>query len=409
MTMSEFINNSEFRTQKLKSIIKKLHEGYPFEEVKAEFEEHFGQVSTQEISQIEQTLVKEGLPVEEIQRLCNVHAAVFKGSIADIHGLSNFEFNVGHPIHTLLQENKALEKLISDEINPQVEKYFQKPNNHNHLLLRISFDRLAKIDDHYVKKELAIFPLLEKHGITAPPRVMWGVDDEIRALIKEVSQILSSVEIDLKLLKEKIETTLSEVTEMIYKENNILFPLTSQTFTVYEWYKISESLHDFPFFLIDPPATWKPKIDKENIPEEKVLIEGDIALKVGSLSVSELQAILNVLPLDITFIDAEDKVKFFSHLDERVFYRPPTIIGRDVALCHPPASVHIVEELVNSFKEGRKNSEDFWIQMGDLFVLIRYFAVRDPEGKYLGTIEVTQNIKPLRDLQGEKRLLDRSK
>lgn len=406
--MSEFINNSEFRQQKLKELIKQLHEGKTVDEVKEEFQKHFSDVSTTEISQIEQALVKEGLAVDEIQRLCDVHASVFKGSISDIHATKDYSKIIGHPVNILVEENKAIEKLIQEEIKPHYEAYFNKPNPTSHLMLRIGFERLMEIEHHYARKEYAFFPFLEKYEITAPPKVMWGVDDEIRAQIKEVNSILSTPNINNDDLKQKIDLALDNITEMIFKENNILIPLMSETFSFYDWIKIDESSEEFPHCLVKPLHPWKME-NKEEVKEEKVtktINNDEVSFDAGSLLPKEINAIFNTLPIDITYIDVNDKVKYFSQAKERIFQRPKTIIGRDVALCHPPASVHVVDKIVDSFKSGKKDHEDFWIQKGDLFVLIRYYAVRDEQGNYLGTLEVTQNIKPLRDLEGEKRLVE---
>jgi DUF438 domain-containing protein len=409
--MSEFINNSEHRQEKLKEIIKQLHHGKTVDEVKAEFEKHFGNVSTTEISQIEQTLVKEGLPVEEIQRLCDVHASVFKGSISDIHATKDYSKVIGHPVNILMEENKAIEKLIEEEIKPHANKYFEKPNPNSHLMLRIGFERLMEIEHHYARKENVFFPFLEKHGITAPPKVMWGVDDEIRAELKEVNRILGTADIDNDDLKEKIDSVLEKVIEMIFKENNILIPLMSDTFSFYEWIQIDEASEEYDYCLVKPLHPWKmenkEELEKKKTEEaKKKAIDGEVEFDAGSLSPKEINAIFNTLPVDITFVDSNNKVKYFSQDEDRIFQRPKSIIGRDVGLCHPPSSVHVVDKIVESFRSGKKDHEDFWIQRGDLFVLIRYYAVRDHEGNYLGTLEVTQNIKPLRDLEGEKRLLD---
>lgn len=408
--MSEYINNSEYRQAKLKEIIKQLHQGKSVEEVKEEFQKHFSDVTTTEISQIEQTLIKEGLAVEEVQKLCDVHASVFKGSISDIHATKDYSKIIGHPINILVEENKAIEKLIEDEIKPHVDAYFKKPNPNSHLMLRIGFEKLMEIEHHYARKEYVFFPFLEKYNITAPPKVMWGVDDEIRVLLKDINKILNSPDINNEELKIKIDEVINKVLEMIFKENNILIPLMSETFSFYDWIKIDEASVEYPYCLVKPLHPWKmeskEELEKRKENETKIINSSEVEFDAGSLSPKEINAIFNTLPLDITFVDVNDKVKYFSQDQNRIFQRPKSIIGRDVSLCHPPASVGVVEKILENFKTGKKDHEDFWIQRGDLFVVIRYFAIRDSEGNYLGTLEVTQNIKPLRDLQGEKRLLD---
>lgn len=403
--MSELINNSEFRKKKLQELIRSLHEGKSIDEVKDEFKKHFGDVSTTEISQIEQALVKEGLPIEEVQRLCDVHASVFKGSIADIHTTKDYSKILGHPVNVFIEENNALEKLINEEIMPHFEKFKSHRGNMPILMMRIGFEKLQELNIHYGRKEYLFFPYLEKHAITAPPKVMWGVDDEIRADIKDVNHILSKpIEDEVKLI-EKIETTLKKILDMIFKENNILVPLLSETLSFYEWIKIDEESPEFGYAFVKPTRSWK--VEKVEEPEQPIKTEtpNEVMFDAGHLFPEEINAILNTLPLDLTFVDKENKVKYFTQGKERIFERPKTIIGRDVNLCHPPASVHVVEKIIESFQDGTKDHEDFWIKMKGMYVYIRYFAVRDKNGNYLGTLEVTQDIKEIKDLSGEKRLL----
>ena len=181
--MSELINNREHRKKIVKEVIRKLHNGATVDEVKEEFSQVLKGVSASEITVIEGELVKEGLPVEEIQRLCNVHAEVFKGTIDEIH---HPEQVPGHPIYTMREENKAIEKYIEDRINPNLEKFKEEDSRENINVLLEDVNLLWDIDKHYSRKENLIFPYLEKYNITAPPKVMWGVDDEIRAMIREI-------------------------------------------------------------------------------------------------------------------------------------------------------------------------------------------------------------------------------
>ena len=403
--MSEFINNSEFRKQKLQALIKSLHEGKTVDEVKAEFKAHFGDVSTTEISQIEQALVKEGLPIEEVQRLCDVHASVFDGSIGEIHKEKNFSSLPGHPVHVMISENDAIEKLIQEEIEVHFDSFVQKKDNMSHLMIRIGLDRLGQIDRHYGRKEYLMFPYLEKHGITAPPKVMWGVDDEIRTDLKACIQALGEVNFNQQAVKEQIEALLKKVRDMIFKENQILIPLMQETFRYSEWVKIDLAMPEYGYTLVEPTQSWAKKTPDEPEKEEVNPIEGQVKFDAGSLTALQLNAILNTLPFDMTFVDQNDKVAYFTQGKERIFERPKTIIGRDVSMCHPPHSVHVVEQILNDFKSNKKDHEDFWIRMKGEFIHIRYFAVRDEGGKYLGTLEVTQNIKPITELQGEKRLV----
>ncbi|WRS28034.1 DUF438 domain-containing protein [Oscillospiraceae bacterium MB08-C2-2] len=398
--MSAEINNREYRQQVLKELIAQLHDGKSVEEVQARFAEVFGHVSAEEIAQAEQALIAGGLPVAEVQRLCDVHAAVFKGSIEEIHRPSDPSELPGHPAHTLKEENRALEKLIKD-IRGSLA---QLPDAKAEKALKSGLSELEQLDRHYLKKENLLFPYLEQYGITAPPKVMWGVDDEIRQQLKELQQKLSAA--GASEIAQELEGLLTKIIDMIFKEENILLPMLLENLTLDEWKTIADESGELGYCLLDSVPQWKPS--EENLPVMEQAVPsaaGVITLPTGVLKTQELVRLLDTLPLDITFVDKDDTVKYFSQGVERVFPRTKAIIGRKVSNCHPPASVHIVEQLVEDFKAGRKDQEDFWIHMGPKYILIRYFAVRSEEGEYLGVLEVTQDIQPMQSIQGEKRLV----
>lgn len=401
--MSEFINN---RQQKLKEIIRGLHSGTSLDEAKALFKANFDEVTTAEISQMEQALIKEGMQVDEIQKLCDVHAAVFEGSISDIHSFGDHTKIKGHPVQVFFEENARIEKLISEEIEP----YLSQSGKTAELMLRVGYDRLKEIHHHYARKEYLMFPKLEKNGITAPPKVMWGVDDEIRTEIKEIIRQLGEIDHDEAHVRKLIQANILRVRDMVFKENNILMPLLLENMNFFDWVIVDSSSEEIGWFLEKPKESWKqerPKDINEPVPPKVESTVGSVPFDAGSLTFEEVNHMLNVLPFDMTFVDKDGFVKYFTQGKERIFDRPKTIIGRHVSMCHPPASVHIVEEIVESFRSGRKDNEDFWIKLKDMFVYIRYFAVRDKDNNYLGTLEITQNIKPIRDLEGEKRLVSK--
>ena len=206
---------------------------------------------------------------------------------------------------------------------------------------------------------------------------------------------------------DKREVVFNKIKEMIFKDENILLPMALDTLTSREWKEVLIGSEEFGYFLIEPKKSWVGPSEGLNkkIKSERFLDEGDVAFEAGAMSPQELNALFNTLPLDITFVDKNDKVRFFSQGEERIFPRPKTIIGREVSNCHPPSSVHVVEQIVNDFKAGIKDHEDFWINMKGMLVYIRYFAVRDNNGEYLGVVELTQDIKPIQEIKGEKRLL----
>ena len=398
--MSQEINNREYRKNVIKELLRKLHAGQTVDDVKQEFDAAFSGVSASEISEAEQALILEGVPVTEVQRLCDVHAAVFKGSIEEIHTQDEDTLPPGHPAHTLKAENRALKQLIAQQIRPAFQAFLNHEKTATELAGEI--EPLRQIDRHYLRKENLFFPYMEQYGITAPPKVMWGVDDEIRALIKEAFALAQSGDMAVV---EKLEEALTRVDEMIFKEENILLPMLLETLTAQEWKNIADESDELGYCLIDAPPAWRPEATADAVTPPTTPERGDITLPTGFLSVPELTHLLNTLPIDITFVGKDDTVRYFSQAAERVFPRTKAIIGREVANCHPPASVHIVEGIVADLKSGKKNHEDFWIKMGGKYIYIRYFAVRDEKGEYLGVLEVTQDIAPIQQIEGEKRLV----
>lgn len=395
--MSQEINNSKRRKEAIKDMLRQLHEGKTVDEVRHIFEAAFDGVSAGEISQAEQALINEGVPVSEVQRLCDVHSAVFKGSIEEIHAPSDPGQMPGHPAHTLKQENRKLEELINRRIKPlllQAELPYAQ--------LEAVISELAEIDRHYSRKENLFFPYMEKYGITAPPKVMWGVDDEIRALIR---QSLKQAQARDAGVKATLNETFTRVTEMIFKEDSILLPMTADAFTMEEWAAIAAESDEIGYSFIEKPIYWQPQEEPVPPPAAVAPNADAVRLPTGFFSVLELTHVLNTLPMDITFVGKDDTVRYFSQGSERVFPRTKAIIGRAVSNCHPPASVHVVEGIVEDLKSGRKSHEDFWINMGGKLILIRYFAVRDEQGEYLGVLEVTQDIAPIQKITGEKRLV----
>ena len=396
--MSEYINNKEHRQNTIKDILKQLHSGKSVDEVKKQFEEVFDGVSASEISEAESALIKEGMAVEEVQKLCDVHASVVGGSIEGIHSSKDASDIPGHPTNTIKLENEEIRKIIGHDIRQHL---WDMKNKKDKILAGIT--NLEKINLHYQAKETLIFPMMEKHDITAPPKVMWGVDDEIRALIKKAKAAFSNDELNDTDAKTSLNEAIEKIEEMIFKEETIMIPMLLENLSDEEWKTVADGYRELGY-IIDEVANWVP----ENIssPEESSApVEGVIKLPSGLFKIDELTAFLNTLPFDITFVDAKDQVSYFSEGKDRVFPRARAIIGRNVSNCHPPASVHIVEGIVADFKSGKKDQEDFWINMGGKFILIRYYAVRSPEGEYLGVLEVTQDIKPIQEITGEKRLV----
>lgn len=410
--MSELINNSEKRKELLKHLLLQLHNGAPAEALRNRLVETLSCIPYNEVVEVEQELIGQNLLTpEEILDFCDLHTAVLDGSI-DVEGAKTIP--EGHPVDTFKKENAAL----LDETE-KLSKLFDKhteitdENVQDYILrLRSSLNAIWDVDKHYKRKEYLLFPYLEQHGITGPPKVMWGKHDEIRESLKSAFEALEMKDISAAELQSIIDLVikpaLSLIEGMILKEEEILFPMAMDTLTQEEWYKVYNETAEFGFCLIDPQANWKPdKISDENV---NYISSEAIRLSSGTFNLDELEALFVHLPIDITFVDANDKVRFFSHSPKRVFERNRSILGRDVRMCHPPGSVHIVEQIINDFKSGKENKAVFWLSnFQGRFVVIDYTAVRTPEGNYLGVVEVTQDVTEIRALQGDQRLLSYTK
>lgn len=390
------------KSEVLRDILKRLHEGATVEEVKGDFADAFQDVPASEIAAAEKELILGGVPVEEIQNLCDVHATLFSGSVQT----AGDEPETGHPLMIFSEENKGILAFLDGRFRQAVQA-FEERGEEARASLVAAVDALRKIDLHYKRKETLLFPYLERDGVTAPPKVMWGVDDEIRGFIKELRTAAESGTAEE--VKAAVQAAEEPIRSMVKKEEEILKPLLIHHLTEEDWQLVAqESAHIGYCFTGDregaAPSDAQAWIKKGTAaPEPKN--DAPIQLPSGSFEVHELEALLNSLPVDLTFVGADDTVRYFSETKERIFPRTRTILGRNVSDCHPPKSLHAVEELVADFKSGKKDNESFWIQQGEAFILIRYFAVRSAEGEYLGVVETTENIAPLRVLEGQKTLL----
>lgn len=406
--MSEHIDNSKYRKTKLKELILKLHEGGSQEEVRQELLVSLSNIPYGEVIEVEQELIEEGLPEEEVLKLCDAHSAVLQGTV-DLSASKSIPD--GHPVDTMLEENKALKLLSDNTTEALLAIKYRSGEDYKREVLKIrgAFNQLMDVDKHYQRKEYLFFPYLEKVGVTGPPKVMWGKHDEIRDQIKGSIEILQIEDLSKEELEASAEIVLlpalKGVYEMTIKEEGILFPMMMDTLADGDWYEIQKQSLEIGYCLYDPQREWKPKgIEPENI-NTLQKEGGNIQLPTGGFSAEELLAILNTLPVDMTFVDRNDKVKYFSQSSERIFQRNRAILNRDVRHCHPPASAHIVDKILDDFKNGRQTRAPFWINMGGKMVHIEYFALRNNEGEYLGTLEVSQDLTTYRALEGEQRIL----
>ena len=408
--MSELINNQAMRIQTLKEVILHLHRGEAPEAVRGQLKALIAEVDSGEIAAMEQQLMADGLSVEQVRSMCDVHADVLREVMAP--PCPSRPLPSGHPVQHFRAENAALQSAVTvarlcarslealaDGATPVSER----------LSLLEAFQPVMDVEKHYRRKEHLVFSVLERHGNTGPSKVMWGKDDEVRDLLKSTVQALREETLtgaELKVLKATVlEPALAALESMVYKEENILLPMCLRLFSEEEWGEIWRQSPEYGWCLVTPGTGYQPPqartvTDAIQLPAAKA-----VALPSGSLSLQQLLGLFGALPVDVTFVDAEDRVAFFSEGPDRVFARSRAIIGREVRNCHPPKSAHIVDRILEDFRTGRQSVAEFWIQMQGKFIHIRYFAVRDEAGAYLGSLEVTQDLTRLRALEGERRLL----
>jgi DUF438 domain-containing protein len=397
------------RKEILKGIIRDLHKGEDMAILKKRFAELIKDISPSEISEMEQGLIAEGMPESKVKRLCDVHVEIFKQSLERQKTPTSPS---GHPVHTFMMENRKTEKILNDiediinKMGHQPEKGVFKDSKDSLLLL---LDKLMEVEKHYLRKENQLFPLLEAHNVSGPTQVMWSIHDDIRAVLKDTRRSVSND--DVKGIS-RLEEANKMIRDMIYKEEHILFPMSLETLSESEWIKIRKGEEELGYAWITPGDEWKPKlIGKTQKPikggmQMESVDDSYLQVKTGKLSLEQINLMLTHLPVDLSFVNENDEVAYYSDVKDRIFPRSPGIIGRKVQKCHPPKSVHKVQKILNEFKEGSKDVAAFWIQLGGRFIHIRYFAVRDSNGKYKGTLEVSQDITEIKKLEGEKRLLD---
>lgn len=417
--MSEDIVIDPKRQEALTRIIMKLHAGTPVGEVKKEFARLIVGVSAAEIAAMEQALIDNGMPVEEVQRLCEVHVEVFESSLVEGGSPSSVP---GHPIHTMIEENTLAKKKAGTLVS--LARSFVWGSSQREAAKAALAD-LSKLIVHYARKENQLFPYLEKHKFTGPSRVMWGKHDEIRELFKETEAALSK---DQKSFRKAAKALKAKILKMIFMEQHILIPESNRRLSEREWAEIRMGEDAIGFAWVKPAsmydaglilartgglkynnlqsfidATPAAAVSVAPVPDK---IQKLLELSTGLVPLKTLDLALKTLPIDISIVDEEDRVLYYSDAPHRIFPRSPGVIGRSVQNCHPQKSVDMVNKILAAFKKGEKDKAQFWIEMGGKFILIEYYAIRDSDRTYLGTLEVSQDLTDLRALSGQRRLLD---
>ena len=408
--MSEVINNRQQRIEIMKRLIRQLHAGETEEMVKSQLETLLDEADYSDVFLMEVQLVQEGIPAESIQRLCDTHTRVLKKHL-DLQETP--ETIPGHPVHTFVQENRELTRTTA-QARLLIARLEGLPDESDALPqmreIQGLLNNLMDVDKHYQRKEYLLFPHFEKNNLPGPPLVMWGKHDEARALLRgtidglQQAESLSAAEARAYCLF-TVNPALEAVDDMIYKEEKILFPTALNLLTEQDWYEIYLQSDEYGYCLYAPQFEWTPEGGVRQEARKPQAHDGRIQMPTGAFSLEQLIAVFQTLPFDVTFVDQDDTVRYFSPGRERIFSRSRAILGRKVQYCHPPKSVHIVNQIVRDFKAGKQERARFWINLHGRLVYICYYAVRDAQGGYLGTLEVTQDLSEVRELEGERRLL----
>jgi uncharacterized protein len=383
------------RKEKVKEIILALHKGLPVQKAKERFETEVGDISASEIAQIEQELLTEGMSVDEVKKLCNVHALLFEKSLKE---KMTSEEATSHPVHLFKLENREIEKITASLKDAAAIK--------DRGTVGGLLEKLRPIEVHYTKKEQLLFPFLEKVGFMGPSKVMWGKHNDIRAMFKDALLTVERAE-DFDQYREKtLDPLIEEVDGMIFKEEQILFPAAIEKLKPDDWLEILKQGSELGYAFIEGPKEIEALMKelRANLSAQSGAEDGYVDFPTGRVSINELMIILNALPVDISFVGADNRVKYFSESSERIFVRTKAVIGREIKNCHPPQSVDRVMTVVEELRSGKSKSVDFWLNIKDRMIYIRYFGIFDGDRNYLGTLEVTQDITDIRNLAGEKRL-----
>jgi DUF438 domain-containing protein len=437
------------RSEGLKEIVRDLHEGSDIRAVRRRFAELIRNVGPEEIAEMEQALIAEGVPVEQVQQVCDIHVQVFEDALSRKKKSRTLP---GHPVHTFMEENRRARKILR-RLRPLLR---QVPRGARGAELERELEELKKIDLHYQRKENQLFPLLERTGFTGPSKVMWGKHDEIRAELRSLEKAYR--EKDWKRFASAGRSVIRAIRRMMFMEERILFPTALRKLDDSAWAEIRSGEGDIGYAWVDPGNLWDPSVVRAaaaareaaqnlgrggavagaggppvpagggNTAGEGTTAGGagpaggaggpdsgaagavtrgaDIPLDVGRLSPGQVNLMLENLPVDVTYVDENDRVRYYSQGRERIFPRSPAVIGREVQNCHPPASVHVVQKILDSFRRGEKDTAEFWLTLGERFIHIRYFALYAQDGAYKGVLEVSQDVTEIRNLKGERRLLD---
>ena len=388
----------------IKSYLQRLNNGETLESVQADYVRECKDGDPYSIMQAEQELLREGTSIEELQRLCDVHSALFHGSATDAQKLHSKDIQdqrlsaaaaliqiSGHPLQTFTLENAALEKLIARA----------KQVLENGTIDDGSLNELRQIAIHYARKGDLLYPHLKvQYGISGPSAVMWTVDDEIRDELNALAKQKDQKETDT--WKQRLNAVLTRMEEMIYKESNILFPNCALNFSEEEWYHIYRDAKDYAecfgirgdswesaeAHLTDTASTVRTMTAEHAITGSETRIH----LPSDRKPLSQLPAMLNTIPLEISFVDIDNINRYFNE-GPKVFKRPGMALGREVFTCHPPKIEQKVRRIIEEFRAGTLDQVPVWMDKNGRTFLVTYYAIRDKQEQYLGTLELVQDME----------------
>lgn len=340
------------------------------------------------------------------------------------------EYPENHPLWAYLEEINAVEKvaLEADELLKQ-DKFIKNP------WLGV-FDSLAEWRIHLSRKQNQLYPMLENHGFDRPTRIMWTFDDGVRDAISASYALLREDKYEEFLAS--VPETLAKLRDLNSKELEVLLPTSFKLLSDEEFVRMSKNDHEIGYAIINAPglyvvpgindyaaslngntASQNSAVSNEFLndlagllskyvgPVGGTAVSKDAVLDVatGKLTLEQINLLFRHLPVDLSYVDENELVKFYSDTPHRIFPRSANVIGREVKNCHPAKSVHVVEEIVEKFRSGEQNQAEFWINKPGLFIYVIYTAVRDENGKFRGVLEMMQDCTHIRELEGSRTLL----
>lgn len=384
------------------------------EEAKKTMKDSFEKITAQEFAICEQYLQKYGISDDLLAERMDEILEIFDGILVS----EKLDLPSGHPVKTYLDEISAIREVLS-KMKKQLDKKFIKNQ-----WLEV-YDKLGQISIHFSRKQNQLFPALESKGFDKPSKVMWTLDNNTKEIIKKSRGLLEGDK-DQEFLKLQ-EEVMEMVEDMMVKEEEILLPTSMDLLSDEDFVKMRKGDDEIGYCLIKTPAPYGNKegnvMSNLNGSNENDFMKDMAAVlqkhgmlnssskndvldvAQGKLTLSQINLIFKHLQVDLSYVDENEIVKFYSDTKHRVFPRSAGVIGREVQNCHPRESVHMVEEIIRAFREGEQDEAEFWLEINGKFIYIIYNAVRDEEGNFRGVLEMMQDVTKIRSLTGTQRLL----